>query len=51
MLITIVSFAQTAGDTAGRFYDDLLDHCMGKWDVNATVYGQKFTLDREADGS
>jgi len=49
MLITISSFGQTAGDTKGRFYDDLLDHLVGKWDVSATVYGQKFTLDREAE--
>ena len=31
-----------------RLYDDLLDHFVGKWDVSATVHGQKFTLDREA---
>ena len=43
------SFAQTAGDTTRRFYDDLLDHFVGKWDVSATVHGQKFTLDRETE--
>jgi hypothetical protein len=44
------SFAQTGRDTTdNRFHDDLLDHLVGKWDVNATVHGQKFTLDREAE--
>jgi hypothetical protein len=43
------SFAQTAGDTTRRFYDDLLDNFVGKWDVSATAHGQKFTLDREAE--
>ncbi len=43
------SFAQTAGDSTRRFYDDLLNNFVGKWDVSATVYGQKFTLDREAE--
>jgi hypothetical protein len=32
-----------------RFYDDLLDHFVGKWDVSATAFGQKFTLKREAE--
>ena len=44
------SFAQVAEDGSdGRFYDDLLDHLVGKWDVDAVVHGQKFTLVREAD--
>jgi hypothetical protein len=42
--------AQVAKDGSdGRFYDDLLDHLVGKWEVNAVVHGQKFTLDREAE--
>ncbi len=49
MLITMTSFAQSSKDTSGRFYDDLLNHLVGKWDVSATVHGQKFTLDREAE--
>jgi hypothetical protein len=44
-----LSFAQTAGDTTRRFYDDLLNNLVGKWYVNATVHGQNFTLDREAE--
>ena len=54
-LITLIvflatySFAQTAGDTTMRFHDDLLNNFVGKWDVSATVHGQKFTLDREAE--
>jgi len=54
-LVTIIvflapcSFAQTAGDTTRRFYDDLLNNLVGKWDVSATVHGQKFTLEREAE--
>jgi hypothetical protein len=43
------SFAQTASDTAGRFYDDLIDNLVGQWEVSATVYGHKFTLKREAE--
>jgi hypothetical protein len=44
------SFGQIAPDgTDGRFHDDLLDHFVGKWDVSATVHGEKFTLDREAE--
>lgn len=46
--LTICSFAQTGPDTT-RFFDDLMDHLVGKWDVSAIVYGQKFTLDREAE--
>ena len=43
------SFAQGPEDTTDkRFHDDLLDHLVGKWEVSATVHGQKFTLDREA---
>ena len=42
--------AQVAKDGSdSRLYDDLLDHLVGKWDVSAVVYGQKFTLDREAE--
>ena len=54
-LITLVvflatySFAQNAGDTTRRFYDDLLNNFVGKWDVSGTAHGQKFTLDREAE--
>jgi hypothetical protein len=51
-LITFVascSFAQTVRDTTTRFHDDLLNNLVGKWDVSATVHGQKFTLDREAE--
>lgn len=43
------SFAQTGSDTTRRFYDDLLNNFVGKWDVSATVHGQKFTLEREAE--
>jgi hypothetical protein len=44
------SFGQVAKDgTDMRFYDDLLDHLVGQWDVSAVVHGQKFTLDREAE--
>jgi hypothetical protein len=50
LVLTPCSFAQTATDsTDKRFHDDLLDHMVGKWDVSATVHGQKFTLDREAE--
>lgn len=55
ILITLIvflapcSFAQTAGDSTRRFYDDLLNNLVGKWDVSAIVHGQKFTLDREAE--
>jgi hypothetical protein len=50
VLLTTCSFAQTARDTADkRFHDDLLDHLVGKWEVSATVHGQKFTMDREAE--
>jgi hypothetical protein len=47
--VTSVSLAQV--DKEGndrRFYDDLLDNLVGDWEVSATVYGQKFTLEREA---
>jgi hypothetical protein len=43
------SLAQTAGDSTRRFYDDLLNNLVGKWEVTATVHGQKFNLDREAE--
>jgi len=44
------SSAQVAKDGSdGRFYDDLLDHLVGKWEVDAVVHGQKFTLEREAE--
>ncbi len=50
LMLAPCSFAQTAKDTTdNRFHDDLLDHMVGKWDVSATVYGQKFTLNREAE--
>jgi hypothetical protein len=49
VLLAPCSFAQTAGDTTRGFHDDLLDHMVGKWNVSANVYGQKFTLDREAE--
>jgi hypothetical protein len=42
-------FAQNSGDSTRRFYDDLLNNFVGKWDVDATVHGQKFTLYREAE--
>jgi hypothetical protein len=32
-----------------QFQDDLLDRFVGKWEVSAVVYGEKFTLDREAE--
>jgi len=49
LCVAPVSLAQVDKDgNDRRFYDDLLDHFVGKWDVSATVYGQKFTLDREA---
>jgi hypothetical protein len=45
-----VSLAQVDKDgNDARFYDDLLDHFVGKWDVSATVYGQKFSLDRDVE--
>lgn len=50
LCVVPVSLAQV--DEEGndrRFYDDLLDHFVGKWDVSATVYGQQFTLEREAE--
>jgi hypothetical protein len=44
------SIGQVAKDGSdARFYDDLLDHLVGKWDVSAVVNGQTFTLDREAE--
>lgn len=47
---TSPSFAQAPSEsTDGRFHDDLLDHFVGKWAVNSTVYGRKFTLDRDAE--
>ena len=50
LILAPCSFAQTTRDTTdNRFHDDLLDHMVGKWDVSATVHGQKFTLDREAE--
>ncbi|HEX6181070.1 MAG TPA: hypothetical protein VFZ47_07460 [Chitinophagaceae bacterium] len=50
LILTPCSFAQTAKDTTdNRFYDDLLDHMVGKWGVSATVYGHKFTLNREVE--
>ncbi|MEP6952265.1 MAG: hypothetical protein ABI863_23440 [Ginsengibacter sp.] len=48
-LLSIPSFAQNAGDTKNlRFYDDLLDRLVGKWDVAAVAHEGKFTLDLEA---
>ena len=45
-----VALGQVAPDGSdGRFYDDLLDRFVGKWEVSAVVYGPKFTLDREAE--
>ncbi len=42
-LVTITSFAQNAEDTTDhRFHDDLLDHLVGKWDVNGIVHGMQF---------
>jgi hypothetical protein len=49
VLLTPLSFAQTTADTTRRFYDDLLNNLVGKWEVSATVYGQKFSLEREAE--
>lgn len=50
VLIFLFTHAQSTKDTTDkRFYDDLLDHLVGKWDVSATVHGQKFTLYREAE--
>lgn len=50
LCVAPVSLAQVDKDGSDRrFYDDLLDHLVGKWDVNATVHGKKFTLDREAE--
>jgi hypothetical protein len=49
-LVTPPSFGQTVpNSTDVRFYDDLLDHFVGKWEVTSTVYGRPFTLDREAE--
>ncbi|KAA2239081.1 hypothetical protein F0L74_22990 [Chitinophaga agrisoli] len=49
VLIANPVFAQNTGDSTDRqFHDDLLDHFIGKWDVDAMVHGQKFTLDLEA---
>jgi hypothetical protein len=45
-----VALGQVAQDgSEARFHDDLLDRFVGKWEVSAVVYGQKFTLDREAE--
>lgn len=49
LMLAACSFAQTAADTTTRFHDDLLNNFVGQWDVSATVHGQKFTLDREAE--
>lgn len=50
LCVAPVSFAQVDKDGRDRrFYDDLLDHLVGKWEVDATVHGQKFTLHREAE--
>jgi hypothetical protein len=50
LCVAPVSLAQVDKDgNDARFYDDLLDHFVGKWDVSATVYGQKFSLDREVE--
>lgn len=50
LCIAPITFAQVdKNGNDGRFYDDLLDHLVGKWNVSATVHGQKFTLDRQAE--
>ena len=40
---------QVASNAEVRFHDDLLDNLVGRWDVEAVIHGQKFTLDREAE--
>lgn len=50
LCVAPVAFSQV--DKEGkdqRFYDDLLDHLVGTWEVDATVHGQNFTLDRKAE--
>ncbi len=43
VFIAGVSIAQNREDTTdGRFHDDLLDHLVGKWNVNGIVHGMKF---------
>jgi hypothetical protein len=44
------SLGQVAKDGSdARFYDDLLDHMVGKWTVNVDAYGHKFTSDRQVE--
>ncbi len=50
MLIAPASFSQNVGDTTdGRFNNQLLNHLVGKWDVEAIVHDEKFTIDLEAE--
>ncbi len=50
LCVNSVSFAQVDQDgNDRRFYDDLLDKLVGKWEVSAIVHGEKFTLEREAE--
>lgn len=50
LCVTPAALAQVDEDGSDhRFYDDLLDHFVGKWDVSATVHGEKFTLDRDVE--
>ena len=52
LCVAPISLAQVDKDgNDRRFYDDLLDHLVGKWNVSATVHGQEFTLDREAESN
>jgi hypothetical protein len=50
LCVASAAFAEVHRDgNDRRFHDDLLEHFVGKWDVSATVHGQKFTLAREAE--
>ncbi len=49
-ILTSPGFSQSTVDTTdGRFYDDLLDNLVGKWEASATVHKAKFTLRFDVD--
>ena len=49
-LITIISFAQDAGDTTnGQLHDDLLNHLVGKWNITSVAHGFSSTAVLEAE--
>jgi hypothetical protein len=50
LLVFFFTNAQSAEDTTdGRFHDGLLNNLVGKWDAEATVHNEKFTLKFEAE--